>query len=206
MEDLNDIYLENKSFYKDLQERITSNIHGRIPHHRIRILHMLTRIKDVSSYLEIGVHNGASMSYVISQESAVRCVGIDLFDKAKSHYEKDLLTEEKAFNNISRNKGNENSEIKLIRGCSRKPSTYESIEGREFDLIFIDGDHSYKGVKSDFTRGKKYLKEGGFLVLDDYERRHKGVVRFADKTINPNRWRRVGVFFGTQLVLEARQV
>ena len=117
--------------------------------------------------------------------------------------------EEKAFNNISRNKGNEKSEIKLIRGCSRKPSTYESIEGREFDLIFIDGDHSYKGVKNDFTRAKEYLKEGGFIVLDDYgeenklhKSSHKGVVRFANKTINPNRWKKVGVFFETQLVLQ----
>ena len=39
-----------------------------------------------------------------------------------------------------------------------------------FDLIFIDGDHSYEGVKYDLEQSLPLLAEGGVVVLHDYER------------------------------------
>jgi len=39
----------------------------------------------------------------------------------------------------------------------------------EFDLIFIDGDHSYEGCKSDVLNYVPwYLKSGGYFILHDY--------------------------------------
>ena len=37
----------------------------------------------------------------------------------------------------------------------------------EFDLIFIDGDHSYSACKNDLENSFKLLSVGGFVVLDD---------------------------------------
>ena len=34
----------------------------------------------------------------------------------------------------------------------------KELQGESLDFIFIDGDHTYEGVKSDFTNYKKYLK------------------------------------------------
>src|SRR5262249_23043265 len=34
-------------------------------------------------------------------------------------------------------------------------------------LLFIDGDHSYEGVRDDFLSWKSYLQEGGLLVFHD---------------------------------------
>ena len=39
---------------------------------------------------------------------------------------------------------------------------------KHFDLIYIDGDHSSEQVKIDLVNSWKVLKNGGFLVLDDY--------------------------------------
>lgn len=35
------------------------------------------------------------------------------------------------------------------------------------DLVFVDGDHSYEGVKRDFEMFWPKLKEGGIMVFDD---------------------------------------
>jgi len=52
----------------------------------------------------------------------------------------------------------------LIVGDSR---TLE-IDTGEVDLVVIDGDHSYEGVKSDFDRfGRRVYKKGGHIVFDD---------------------------------------
>ncbi|MDC2991845.1 class I SAM-dependent methyltransferase, partial [Candidatus Pelagibacter sp.] len=37
-----------------------------------------------------------------------------------------------------------------------------------FDLIYVDGDHSSDQVKIDLINSWNALKNGGFLVLDDY--------------------------------------
>jgi hypothetical protein len=58
------------------------------------------------------------------------------------------------------------------------PERYTFIEGRSenvlptlkraYDLIFIDGNHSYEGCKADIINCIPLLKKGGVLLLDDY--------------------------------------
>ncbi len=43
----------------------------------------------------------------------------------------------------------------------------------EIDALYIDGDHSYDAVKSDFERFTPFLKEGGVVLMDDYGTRRK---------------------------------
>jgi len=38
-----------------------------------------------------------------------------------------------------------------------------------YDIIYIDGDHSYKGVKADLTNAFKKIKNGGYIMGHDYE-------------------------------------
>ena len=42
------------------------------------------------------------------------------------------------------------------------------IEGRVFDFIFIDGDHSYYGVRNDIAVSITKIKPGGVIAGDDY--------------------------------------
>lgn len=43
------------------------------------------------------------------------------------------------------------------------------LKNNQFDLIFIDGDHSYKAVLQDVQNAVPLLKEGGILCGDDLE-------------------------------------
>lgn len=37
-----------------------------------------------------------------------------------------------------------------------------------FDFIYIDADHSYEGVKQDIEIAKQKIRQGGFLIFNDY--------------------------------------
>jgi len=54
-------------------------------------------------------------------------------------------------------------QVNLLVGDSR---TIE-VDTGELDLVFIDGDHSYEGVKTDFERFGKRVRLGGAVLFDD---------------------------------------
>ena len=37
-----------------------------------------------------------------------------------------------------------------------------------YDLVFIDGDHSYEGCRHDVDRFAPLVREGGCLIMDDH--------------------------------------
>lgn len=57
--------------------------------------------------------------------------------------------------------------ILSIKADSHDPRTAESLAWAKFDLLFIDGDHSYEGVKKDFLMYKKLVTRGGIIAFHD---------------------------------------
>ncbi len=43
----------------------------------------------------------------------------------------------------------------------------EVLNGEELDFIFIDGDHTYEGVKQDYEMYKSLVKDGGYIAFHD---------------------------------------
>jgi len=43
----------------------------------------------------------------------------------------------------------------------------EILDGRSIDLLFIDGDHSYEGAKSDFDTFSQFVRPGGIVAFHD---------------------------------------
>lgn len=64
-----------------------------------------------------------------------------------------------------------NQQLHLIRADSHSPSTKESVlrilDGEKLDYLFIDADHSYSGVKSDFEMYGPLVRSGGIVALHD---------------------------------------
>jgi hypothetical protein len=63
--------------------------------------------------------------------------------------------------------------------------------------LFIDGDHTYKGVKMDFEMYQELVKPGGFIVFDDYhdEISSPEVKVFVDDLVNNlNGYEIIGTF------------
>ncbi len=61
--------------------------------------------------------------------------------------------------------------IDLLRADSHNQKTLELakivLDGRMVDFLFIDGDHTYEGVKRDFNMYLGLVKEGGIIALHD---------------------------------------
>jgi predicted O-methyltransferase YrrM len=61
--------------------------------------------------------------------------------------------------------------LHLLRKDSHKQDTLEEIKkilnGNQLDFLFIDGDHSYEGVKKDFEMYSPFVKKGGIIAFHD---------------------------------------
>lgn len=61
--------------------------------------------------------------------------------------------------------------LRLIRADSHLPETRERIEsllaGDKLDFLFIDGDHTYEGVKRDFEMYSPLVRPGGIVAFHD---------------------------------------
>lgn len=57
---------------------------------------------------------------------------------------------------------------KIIHSDSTKVDWKEAVEGREVDLAFVDGDHSYEIEKQDVINCLPLIRNNGYLVIHDY--------------------------------------
>jgi cephalosporin hydroxylase len=61
--------------------------------------------------------------------------------------------------------------LQLVRCDSHDPRASEQIastlSGNELDFLFIDGDHSYEGVKQDWQTYSAFVRSGGLIAFHD---------------------------------------
>lgn len=60
------------------------------------------------------------------------------------------------------------SYIVPVRGYSTEVVDQVTQDISELDLLFIDGDHSYQGVKADWKAYRGFLREGSVVIFHDY--------------------------------------
>ncbi len=226
-------YNTNLKKYDDLEKKVRKNLNlsnSRQCHHKVVVLNILCDLFNVETYLEIGVHNGCSMSYIVSNSNVKKVYGIDLFENTYGHYINDNLNYEKVMKNIERN--NINSNITLIKGDSTDLNTIKKFKdfSEKIDLLFIDGAHYYDNVKSDFINYSKFVKKNGLIVFDDYRPKEgdtlkwpkniqlqhlnkynlgndlnklSGIYRFVQENIINNKsYRVIGVFKDNELIIQ----
>jgi len=67
--------------------------------------------------------------------------------------------------------GKDHQWIQLFQGDSHAEKTLKAVKGflagRKLDLLFIDGDHTYQGVKRDWETYSPLVREGGIVVFHD---------------------------------------
>ena len=80
----------------------------------------------------------------------------------------------------------ENQKLYLVRDDSHNQKTLRNVKkilnGQKADFLFIDGDHTYDGVKKDFEMYSPLVKKGGLIAFHDIcpglERKVGGVPNF----------------------------
>lgn len=115
--------------------------------------------------VEIGSYIGSSSCFItagfIDKESVLYCVDT---------WNNDAMTEGNidTFSDFKKNTVEFQDYIKMIKGLSYNVVTeVESLTGGEVDFLFIDGDHSYNGVKKDWDFYSPFLKKGAIVAFHD---------------------------------------
>ena len=118
-------------------------------------LYGITKGMAAKNVLEIGVHDGTSTLALLKavSETGGHVTSIDLSEcpiakKLVSHFE---LSEHWTF----------------VQGNSHTLLESLSRNGNKYDVIFIDGDHTYEGAKSDIDYCETMLRECGVLLTHD---------------------------------------
>lgn len=203
--DINTEYIDNKSYYDLLSKQIEKNIEGRCCHFKVILLSLLHKFLEINTYVEIGVHNGTSMSCVL-QGPVKYAIGIDLFEETISRYTPDKLSLKRTEKNIHIN-NKYNTNIHLIKGNSFHQETENQLikilDTKEIDVLFIDGLHELNGIKNDFEKYTKYVKINGLVIFDDYEPRYPDILLYVDKYIKTNTsFKIIGVFLENELIIQ----
>jgi len=59
---------------------------------------------------------------------------------------------------------------KVIPMVGKSTDILPTLGDRQYDFVFIDGDHSYEGVRYDLEQALRLVKPGGTIALHDYHR------------------------------------
>ena len=141
-------------------------------HHNFH--HVVLYIKDFimkeqcKNYLEIGTHYGHSFSNMLQSKYKTKFLGIDIF---KRWGDGKINNMEQLANDNAKKFNVNNYEYKLIKANSHSENTINVVKKyfpNGIDLLFIDGDHSYKGVINDFKNYFPLVNKGGYIIFDDY--------------------------------------
>jgi cephalosporin hydroxylase len=75
------------------------------------------------------------------------------------------------FNERNLNFLNKFSNVNFIEGNSHDDTTYEMLckvlNGDKIDFLFIDGDHTYEGVRQDYEMYSSLVHKGGYIAFHD---------------------------------------
>lgn len=176
-----------------LQGRLATSIEDML----LRTLVAQSVKRDQLEVLEIGTlfGIGASVIYdaVAPHFESVRFTLLDPLDGYYAMSGNDVLTgqpvsEEMLRRNLRR-VGMKASEFTLIKRMSTEPEAVSEASRRKYDVLIIDGDHSYAGVKTDFENFAPMVRVGGYVIFDDYGSPSWPEVKgYVDAEVKKNDW------------------
>jgi predicted O-methyltransferase YrrM len=131
----------------------------------VQLLEQLEREKP-RVVLEIGTAGGGTL-FLFAQVAAADAtlISIDLADRLFGggyHVSRKVL-----YKGFARRR----QTIELVRASSHDPGTRQAVErilqGRVVDFLFIDGDHTYEGVRQDYLVYRELVRAGGLIAFHD---------------------------------------
>ncbi len=126
----------------------------------------IVRERKVSRMLEVGTASGGTLflfTRVLNVDAKI--VSLDLprgrFGGGYEDFKMGFFT----------NFAKENQHIYLVRADSHTQASFAAVkallEDQLTDFVFIDGDHTYEGVKADFQMYSQLVRKGGLIAFHD---------------------------------------
>ena len=122
---------------------------------------LAARVPSRGLALEVGSYKGKSSAHLaagLSADATLACVDTWFNDAMPYDAQTDVLPE------FLKNVNKYREKIQIYRSSSREAAkTWQ----HPIDLLFIDGDHSYEGCKSDLESWITFVKPGGCIAFHD---------------------------------------
>lgn len=148
---------------KELRDYIDKNIFGfgeRSFYWLFKLL--LDTQKPTVSFLEIGVFRGQILALVQILKPKADITGITPLDSTDGHWDSDYAADIKKLHTDFKLK-----QPKIIKGLSTDEAVIAEAGKQSYDLLYIDGGHTYDVAKSDVYKYSSLVKIGGYLIIDD---------------------------------------
>tara|TARA_R110001583_G_scaffold14686_3_gene61324 strand:+ start:1089 stop:1832 length:744 start_codon:yes stop_codon:yes gene_type:complete len=174
---------------KNIVNNLDENMIGKVARQKNdSFTHSLYLIKNLmgkqcKTVLEIGTFWGGALLTMMQEEHNSKFVSIDMFEGfypeliGESTSFKDghidqqygINTKQKILENIETHNPH-NYEFELVKGSSHDSNIIAHIHSKypTVDLLFIDGDHTKKGVLQDWNDYSCLVSNKGIVIFDDY--------------------------------------
>jgi len=122
--------------------------------------------------LEIGSWEGRSALFFLNYLPKAHVVCIDPFEGNAEHHSDAYFaalvpaTEARFDRNVAEPFG---ERVEKIKGASGQVVPQLAIEGRTFDIVYIDGSHYAADVYADAALVWPIVRPGGIVIFDDYQ-------------------------------------
>ena len=121
--------------------------------------------------LEIGVFKGDFLDYLVNECNTGSIDAVDIFEGVTCSGNADgnnLIYYDVGMSYLElTDKYKHLDNVTLYKSYST--NFLQNQHDNTYDIIYIDGDHSYYGVKNDLLNGYNKIKNGGYLMGHDYE-------------------------------------
>lgn len=133
---------------------------------------------------EIGVFMGEFSKKIFKELTPSELHLIDIFEGEMCSGDKDgnniIWTNLEQQYTLLKNHFNNNNNVHIHKGKSYE--VLNNFDDYYFDIVYIDGDHSYDGVKKDLAVSFQKVKPNGLICGHDYTvKMFEGVVRAVDE-------------------------
>lgn len=134
--------------------------------------------------VEIGVWEGVTARQIRQNMSpSATYFAVDPYPRGRLGFSTQSLIAHRAVNSIDRGK------VVWLRTTGAMAAVHPEVAGQPVDWIFIDGDHSYEGLRADWTAWRDKIAPDGIVALHDSRAtedrpiEQAGSVRFTQDTI-----------------------
>ena len=117
--------------------------------------------------LEIGAWKGKSTVMFLQTNSLLTITSIEPFyglPEQEAGSWQNISTKDEFLKNTEPYK----DRLTLIGKASNDSSLHVDLQNKQFDIFFIDGNHSYANVVNDIKLALRYTKDDGLILLDDF--------------------------------------